>query len=89
MSETRDKAKQRILDLVDIGQKNEQFPWFVAEQILSIPELAIIDREAELPFDIEAETECVGQCNITCHNIERKLTMEGMLKAGYVKEVKK
>jgi len=51
----------------------------IAEQILSIPELAIVDREAKLP-----EKEFVS----SNENCRYKEAQRDMLKAGWVKEVK-
>lgn len=92
MSEIRDKAKREIANyLTDqfLGQPSDYPPdecFKEANHILSIPELAVVDREAELEW--ETETACVGDCNISCHSIERNITQRRMLKDGYVKEIK-
>ena len=81
MSEIRDRVKQRLRGLIACNYE----PEMQIDQILAIPEIAIVDREAELPFftkheskEIERLTkgEVYGLCQVD------------VLKAGWVKEVR-
>lgn len=94
MSELRDKTEKRLLDIISdarltayqdgkaghtafrIGNLDFQ------SQILSIPELAVVDREAELP-----DTPCKRDGYAVywrCY----QLAQQDMKEAGWVKEVK-
>ena len=90
MSEARDKVKSHVSGLMQC-YKLKKVSWEIAELILSVKELAIVDREAELPTipdppiysdkpysDIEKQAFRVGI--LTYRN--------SVLKAGWVKEVK-
>ena len=81
MSEIRDRAKARVKGLIYTYKrvKDADLTDDLANQILSIPELAIVDKRAELPKlvstnDMAKTGERVGRYNL--------------LQAGWVKEVK-
>lgn len=61
------------------------------DQILSIPELAVVDREAELPKIIEQKPK-LGTIAETLYLKQevklQKKAQQDMLKAGWVKEIK-
>ena len=96
MSEIRDKVREKIVELVkraimDYNQDPNPecaFDYYVpsvADQILSTPELAIVDRDAELqkpPYFSR------GGCDDTAHSVGYHVCQQDMLKAGYVLEIK-
>lgn len=101
MSEIRDNAREkisRILCSVDkglAGRAVNRKPYLLkADKILSIPELAVIDRKAELPWneDIPKEfNELACGAEDDSDNVSRRaymLAQQDMLKGGWVKEVK-
>jgi len=98
MSEIRDKARgeiaQHIYDAVfpgadwDEPSEYEKEPFYDrASQLLSIPELAIVDRDAELPPIIvrDAEGQSDGLDEFGRGQIDGQ---RRMLNEGWIKEVK-
>ena len=110
MEEIRDKAISKLRGILDAGDMMlnppEDMDGFIdkeavkqsrIEQILSIPEIAIVDRDAELPENkMKCSMRIIGEPEITKQvqeDIEREMSIyemaqQDMLKAGYVKEVK-
>lgn len=82
-------AKRKIAKRIDfyfcLRPDKEATPEQCADKILSIPELAVVDRDAELPknpYDSPNYSHIVESIAFNC-------AIEIMLKAGYVKEIKK
>lgn len=92
MSEIRDKTKQRVEAILsqlvlDIQTVCEDYHYDckldALKALWEIPELAIVDRDAELPSHYK------GMGTEWFHEgIIELQSQEDMLKAGYVKEVK-
>ena len=99
MSEIRGRAKEKVVAVIHLNsyyrcECGKEFrmpsPKSVADVILSIPELVVVDREAELPkYPYPLVTQIAGEKEIvdTWHQVYDK-AQQDMLKAGYVKEVK-
>lgn len=84
MTEIRDRVKGEALEFIRHGASPEQ----ILEKILSIPELAIVDRKAELPSPgIEAD---LKHRLVTLEGIigAYRMAQQDMGEAGWVKEVK-
>jgi len=103
MTQVRDKAKETIRDYLahqfimgrlyhrTATHENVEAIERDMERILSIPELAIVDREAELPkCDVEYNPLACGAEDDTdnCYRSGWDEAQEAMLKAGWIKEVK-
>lgn len=76
MSVIRDKAVDKMLQFIRHGYMPES----IVHDILTIPELAIVDRKAELP---ELHGEIYEKKKIIVSEAQ-----QDMLKAGWVKEIK-
>jgi len=89
MSEIRDRVKTQITAIVTGTARLK-----CAEQVLSIPELAIVDRKAELPDNPHSESHySFGGGSKFRHgnnplHLAYKHAQQDMLKAGFVKEIK-
>jgi len=107
MPDTRDRVEKNLREIIIaaecFGRHSSEEVWYegseeaendYTDQILSIPELAIVDREAELPRNHWIETieqhKAIGIDPQTA--IDRKLgyaeAQQDMLKAGWIKGVK-
>lgn len=86
MSEIRDRTHIKIASLM-----RKYFliktPEDITDQILSIKELAIVDREAKLP---ECPTKADETKDIEIHRYKQgyRQAQQDMLKEGWVKEIK-
>jgi len=88
MTEIRDKVRERVATIIRYSLKNlilisdddKEKLLQSADEILSIPELAIVDREAKLP---EVEGKYGSMTATSCRNAQID-----MLNAGWVKEIK-
>jgi len=104
MSEIRDKVTEEIqgillryMSAIHAELIHSHDDVFLTEKILSIPELAIVDREAELPKELIHLFELVVLVNHACifyyitpeeAGLHLAEIAKDMLKAGWVKEVK-
>lgn len=61
--------------------------WFrLARQLKEKFRLVQLDEDQSLPEEVKDEDcKCIGLCNVSCHSIERKLSQQDMLKAGFKK----
>lgn len=84
MSEIRDKVKRKLEAILTYDETNTIEK---VMSILSIPELAIVDREAELP-KLKSLTGEAPLAEKTAYLLGVTDTGEQVLKAGWVKEVK-
>jgi len=96
MSEIRDRVGEQIVRILKkpmVGP-DEPSAWHLADEILAIPELAVVDREAETSF-LPAEVQVKlgiddlmqGELDVAFrHGYDQKHI--DMLKAGWLKEVK-
>ena len=78
----RDRVYDKICEICLEGTGMPDCPLLECKwrmKLLSIKELAVVDREAELPE--------IPYCCAECYNTEQ-LAMATILKAGWVKEIK-
>jgi len=96
MSKIRDRVKEKVANVVWPNWRNlanyHQIKVFEdVDEILSIPELAIVDREAELPLTLSNEkmARAFGGYDFRTSDMREvcKAEQKNMLKAGWVKEV--
>ena len=81
MSEIRDRAIHQLVNILVNYEADRDYSLSQSvDKILSIPELAVVDRKAELP----AFPLATLKANQSCY----EAMSEWMLKAGWVKEVK-
>jgi len=95
MSKERDKVKRAIAEIIVRDWDLRKLSGEVAEDILAIPELAVVDRDAELISEISFH---LGSLQIeignlfenypTNFNVVMKRLGEILREAGWVKEVK-
>ena len=91
MSKIRDRVKKKLSWVyTEIGTPSGNRITYLSpdeiEQILSIPEIAVVDRDAELPrnpYRCCTEDEILRESHYSYKEAQNK-----MLKAGYVKEIK-
>lgn len=96
MSEIRDKVKGKIGEVIDryagYSMQDDPDQWMrdQLEEILSIPELAIVDRDAELPriVSIPPNPETHSQDYKDGYVDGQQVYQLIMQKVGYVKEIK-
>ncbi len=83
MSEIRDRVNFKLLLILDACKSAKEEEGFdfspYIKHITDIPELAVVDREAELPSDPFTIRVCCETYARSCRRL---------LKAGYVKEIK-
>ena len=99
---TRDEVREQIADILDenlilhsIISIIQGEPVFIlknklpriADQILAIPDIAIVEREAKLPAFARVDVE--GKPEVGRYYDGYKDGQEDMLEAGWVKEMKK
>ena len=101
----RDKVREQIKKILDemisqqltaqVNQPDAFYPdvSFYADQILAIPDIAIVDREAELPdpesssLDPQYEGEIL-QYGRVCGEMGYRRAQQDMVKKDWVKEIK-
>lgn len=98
MSEIRDRARQRVIEILvkplKVPYQEDAAVMMVqgcinqAEEILSIPELAVVDREAELPIGRWSFQIPGDQQDWLNQKKGYGEAQQDMLKAGWVKEDK-
>ena len=88
MSEIRDRAEEKITGEIVACASTYTFGTLLefakqyASKILAIPEIAVVDRDAELPENPH------NSCCATEAWLIYDTAQQDMLKAGYVKEIK-
>jgi len=96
MSEKKDRIEEQIARIIASTHSlfNERYGaatadefYAEAKEILSIKELAVVKRDAELP-DIEDYCQCIQGVSDYSGRMEAyRLSQQDMLDAGYVQEV--
>ena len=87
---SRDEVRKWIVELLKKLDCFETMPNTredVADQILAIPDIAIVEREAKLPAFARVDVE--GKAEVGRYYDGYKDGQEDMLEAGWVKEMKK
>ncbi len=91
MSEIRDKVKRQLDDIFRDYMSGETWD-NCAKKILSIPELAIVDREAELPKRMTREAipgDMARSMELNKNiNFGYEQAQQDMRKAGWIREIK-
>jgi len=91
MSEIRDKVEQQLNDIFRDYMSGETWD-NCAKKILSIPELAVVDRKAELPKRMTRETipgDMARSMELNKNiNFGYEQAQQDMRKAGWIREIK-